>query len=584
MFPVRVLDMACGSGRVLISAYQHLRSLSDCSKYTFAEQKEFLCASVHGVDLDPHAVAVAKMLLLFELCKDSEARVLPENFFELAGLVFRALENNILCGNSLVDKDVDNDDSIAFSPAHGRYRINPLDWEYAFPEILRVGGFDLALGNLPDGTLQPDEWVQRYFQRHYSVYHPKADRSAFFIEKGLSLLCPGGMLGCIAGNRWLRTKSGSFLRKHMLSVQIEEIIDFDTEAEDKLHPSLCIIRITRRSSSHKFFATHLDSRSTEPLELQVKISRFPIDQTTLGGGGWKFRDTRVQDIMEKVLNAGTLLEEVVMGRIHHGIITGYDKAFVIDTRQRKELIEKSPKSKSLIRPLISEGEIVRYGIPPLSRSIIFIPQGWTAANAGDQAGWRWFRKKFPAIARQLKPYAERAKARKHQGDFWWECAVEQGAFDQNQSRIMFSLSGEFPAFLFDAGASIPDRHTQFINSSSFYLLAVLNSRLIAFIFRVTAQKNREKEQIQEWEWIAELPIYTPDLDDPLDAGRHDRLVTLVTGMLELQKHLSQTTSERETRLITQEIESTDRQIDSLVYGLYGLTADEIAVVEKSILK
>jgi SAM-dependent methyltransferase len=579
--PARVLDMACGSGRELISAYQHLRSLSGCSKYTLAEQKEFLCASVHGVDLDPHAVAVAKMLLLFELCKDSEASVLPENFLELAGLVFRGLENNILCGNCLIDKDVDNDDPIAFSPAYERNRINPFDWEDAFPEILRAGGFDLVLGNLPDGTLQPDEWVQRYFQRHYSVYHPKADRSAFFIERGLSLLCPGGMLGCIAGNRWLRAKPGSFLRTHMLSFQFEEIIDFGTEAENKLHPSLCIIRITRRPVSHRFFATHLDSRSTEPLELQVKIGRFPIDQTTLGGGGWKFRDTRVQDIIEKVLNAGTLLEEVVMGRIHHGIITGYDKAFVIDTRQRKELIEASPKSKSLIRPFIPAGEIVRYGIPSHKRSIIFIPQGWTAALAGNKAGWRWFRKKFPAIALHLKPYEERTK---HQGDFWWECAVELGAFDQTRSRIIFASSGNFPVFIFDAGASIPDRHTQFINSSSFYLLAILNSRLVRFVFRVTAQENSEKNQMQVGERIAAIPIYTPDLDDPLDAGRHDRMVTLVTGMLELQKHLSQTTSEREKRLITQEIESTDRQIDSLVYGIYGLSADEIAVVEESILR
>ena len=580
VFPVRVLDMACGSGRVLISAYQHLRSLSGCSKYTLAEQKEFLCASVHGVDLDPQTVAVAKMLLLFELCKDSEARVLPENFLELAGLVFRGLENNILCGNSLIDKDVDKDDSIAFFPAHERYRINPLDWEHTFPEILRAGGFDLVLGNLPDGTLQPDEWVQRYFQRHYSVYHPKADRSAFFIERGLSLLCLGGILGCIAGNRWLRAKSGSLIRKHILSFQIEEIIDSGTEAENKLHPSLCIIRITRQPASHRFSATHLNSRSTEPLELLVKIGKFPIDQTALGGGGWIFRDTRVKEILEKVRNAGTLLEEVVMGRIHHGIITGYDKAFVIDTHLRKELIEGSSKSKSLIRPFIPAGEIVRYGIPSLARSIIFIPQGWTVALAGDKAGWRWFRKKFPAIARHLKVYAERAKVRKHQGDFWWECAVEQGAFDQTQSRIIFASSGNFPAFIFDAGASIPDRYTQFINSSSFYLLAILNSRLVRFVFRATAQECSEKNQMQVGERIAAIPIYTPDLDDPLDASRHDRLVSLVSEMLELQKHLSQTTSEREKRLITQEIESTDRQIDSLVYGLYGLTADEIAVVEK----
>jgi SAM-dependent methyltransferase len=584
MFPVRVLDMACGSGRVLISAYQHLRSHSGTRMNTLAERMEHLCASIHGVDLDPHAVAVAKMLLLFELCDGAEAMVLPENFFELACVIFRALENNILCGNSLIDKDVDTEDSIAFSPVHERHRINPLDWKYTFPEILKAGGFDLVLGNLPDGPLQPDEWVQRYFQRHFSVYHLQADRSAYFIERGLSLLCPGGMLGSIAGNRWLRVKSGFLLRKHMLSFQIEEIIDFGTEAENKLHPSPCIIRITRRPASHMFFATHPDSSSNEPLEIQVHNGRFPIDQTTLGGGGWKFRDTRVKDILEKVCKAGTPLEEVVMGRIQHGIVTGYDEAFVIDTRQRKELTEGSPKSKSLIRPFIPAGEIVRYGIPSHTRSMIFIPQGWTAANAGDKAGWRWFRKKFPAVARHLMRNAEGTKLRKPQGDFWWECAVEQGAFDQDQSRIIFSISGEFPAFLFDAGVSIPDRHSQFINSSSFYLLAVLNSRLISFIFRVTAQKNREKEQIQDWERIAELPIYTPDLDDPLDAGRHDRLVALVNGMLELQKHRSQTTSEREERLIMQEIRSIDRQIDSLVYGLYGLNAIEIALVDKPVSK
>ena len=161
--------------------------------------------------------------------------------------------------------------------------------------------------------------------------------------------------------------------------------------------------------------------------------------------------------------------------------------------REKSSIEGSPKSKTLIRPFIPAGEIVRYGIPSHTRFIIFIPQGWTTALAGNKAGWRWFRKKFPAIAWHLKPYEERAKARKHQGDFWWECAVEQGAFDQAQSRIIFSSSGNIPAFIFDAGASIPDRHTQFMNSSSFYLLAILNSRLSKVRFRrYCTRKFRKK--------------------------------------------------------------------------------------------
>jgi hypothetical protein len=55
-------------------------------------------------------------------------------------------------------------------------------------------------------------------------------------------------------------------------------------------------------------------------------------------------------------------------------------------------------------------------------------------------------------------------------------------------------------------------------------------------------------------------------------------------MLELHKHLSHAKTDREKRLIIQEIESTDRQIDSLVYGFYGLTADEIAVADESVGK
>jgi len=62
------------------------------------------------------------------------------------------------------------------------------------------------------------------------------------------------------------------------------------------------------------------------------------------------------------------------------------------------------------------------------------------------------------------------------------------------------------------------------------------------------------------------------------------MVTLINEMLDLHKHLSHAKTDQEKRLITQEIGSTDRQIDSLVYGLYGLTADEIAKVEESVEK
>ncbi|MDD1695771.1 MAG: hypothetical protein LUQ54_02625, partial [Methanoregula sp.] len=582
--PIRVLDLACGSGRVLLSAYRYILSHSGNSRCTLANRLDSLGASIYGVDMDQHAVAATKMLLFFELCDDMGPGAFSERFLTMAESVFRILGKNILCGNSLVDFDVGSEDSITISSPYEQRRINPFGWQNAFPDVLGVGGFDAVLGNLPDGPLDHHEWVQRYFQRHYMVYHPQADRSAYFMERGLSLLRPGGILCCITGNLWLRAKSGSPLRKFLHSFQIEDIVDYGTETENKLHPSLCLVRIGRHPATRGFFAARLDPEGAEPLEVQAYKGRFPVDQTVLGYGGWKFRDTRVQDIMAKVCNVGIPLEEAVMGRVHQGIITGLDELFLIDSCQRKELIEASPKSKSLIRPFLPAGDIVRYGYPDLFRFIIFIPLGWTEAHAGNQAGWRWFRNNYPAVARHMKSYAEKAKERKHKGDFWWEISCEPGAFEQSQPRIIFPASGEFPAFMFDERAFIPDHNSRSISSPSLYLLGVLNSRLSAFIFRAAAQKNKEIRRTQVLDRIAALPVYTPDFDNAADADRHARMVVLVTEMLEMHKHLSRAKSDREKRLITQEIESTDRQIDSLVYGLYGLTSDEIAVVEESVFK
>ncbi len=116
------------------------------------------------------------------------------------------------------------------------------------------------------------------------------------------------------------------------------------------------------------------------------------------------------------------------------------------------------------------------------------------------------------------------------------------------------------------------------------MLGLLNSKLITFYYSKVAAKIRGGYLRFFTQDIAKLPIYTIDFDNPDDKTRHDRMVALVTEMLELHKHLSQAKTDQERRIITQEIESTDRQIDSLVYGLYGLTADEIAVVEESMEK
>jgi hypothetical protein len=128
-----------------------------------------------------------------------------------------------------------------------------------------------------------------------------------------------------------------------------------------------------------------------------------------------------------------------------------------------------------------------------------------------------------------------------------------------------------------------DDTTGLIPKKDYYLLGILNSNLGRFLISRCCALVQNGYHLL-FEYLGKVPIYTIDFDNPDDKIRHNRMVALVTEMLELHQHLSQAKTDQEKRLIMQEIDSTDRQIDSLVYGLYGLTADEIAVVEESVSK
>jgi hypothetical protein len=79
--------------------------------------------------------------------------------------------------------------------------------------------------------------------------------------------------------------------------------------------------------------------------------------------------------------------------------------------------------------------------------------------------------------------------------------------------------------------------------------------------------------------LDQLPTPPMVLSDPHDKALHDHLAGLVERMLELHKRLTATTTQAEQDLYQRQIEATDWQIDALVYDLYGLTDEEIAVVE-----
>ncbi len=94
---------------------------------------------------------------------------------------------------------------------------------------------------------------------------------------------------------------------------------------------------------------------------------------------------------------------------------------------------------------------------------------------------------------------------------------------------------------------------------------------------VTAYSERGIDDINTCRIFS--PIRTINFSDPLDKARHDRMVALVTQMLDLNKKVQDARLEQEKTQLSRQIEAKDASIDKLVYELYGLTEEEIGIVE-----
>jgi len=117
-----------------------------------------------------------------------------------------------------------------------------------------------------------------------------------------------------------------------------------------------------------------------------------------------------------------------------------------------------------------------------------------------------------------------------------------------------------------------------------FVLGILNSKIIRRIWLYRFYDQRRTFPKIKGTYLKQLPVYLVNFSDPADKAKHNKMVAVVERMLELHKeHAAAKTPDDKTRLQRQ-IDATDRQIDHLVYELYGLTEEEIKVVEEATRK
>lgn len=114
-----------------------------------------------------------------------------------------------------------------------------------------------------------------------------------------------------------------------------------------------------------------------------------------------------------------------------------------------------------------------------------------------------------------------------------------------------------------------------------YVLGLYNSRAMALFANFTITAGARLTIRFSNELMRSLPMRAIEFSDAEDKARHDRMVSLVQRMLDLHKSLPAAKTPHEKTALQRQIDATDAEIDRLVYDLYGLTDDEIRIVEEA---
>ncbi|GLI46242.1 Eco57I restriction-modification methylase domain-containing protein [Methanoculleus bourgensis] len=453
-------------------------------------------------------------------------------------------------------------------------------WKLYFSEVfLRPDpGFDVVIANPPYVRQENIKEQKAYFKDHYRVYQGTADLYVYFVERGVNLLAAGGMFTYILPNKWMRANYGKPLRAWLKEQRIEEIVDFgDLPVFESATTYPCILRIGGGSPRERFDAVQVATLDYPDLTDYVKAHSYPVNQTYLDDEGWPLADEKTQALLEKIKAAGVPLGTYVDGKIYYGIKTGLNEAFVIDEETKERLIAEDPRSAEVIKPFLAGREIKRYLTPCPTKYLILFEKGWTHRNSGSTPDkWSWLKNTYPAIASHLEPFAEKGERRCDKGDYWWELRACDYYQEFEEPKIIYAEIATRGQFTIDSDSHYSDTTSYIIGNSSPYLVGILNSTLWTFLFSNISSEIRGGFFRWKRQYMENLPIHPID---PADVACHDRMVALVEKMLDLNTRLAAAQAPHEREVLAGMIDATDREIDRLVYELYGLTEEEIAVVE-----
>ncbi len=480
LLKLRVIDPACGSGAFLVAAFdyllrqyervnQALAGLKEGQRSLFDLSKTILNNNLYGVDLSPESVEITKLSLWLKTAE--------------RGKPLTYLDDNIKVGNSIV--------------ADPQVADRAFNWETGFPQVFADGGFDVAIGNPPYVRQELLSPIKPYLQQHYESYDGVADLYTYFYEKGLKILKPGGGLSYIVTNKWLRSGYGEPLRRFFsFNSVFEQIIDFGHapifEDADTFpcvvvarKPLIQPVSQVKPMDSAPVVVCPVPREKLTDINLSQYVQQegFSVPWSRFTENAWSLESPAVDELMQKIRTAGSLLKEVAGVKPLLGIKTGFNEAFLINDCTKNLLIQSDPKSAVLLKPYLRGQDIKRWNSDWQKLWMILLKSSndylWSWSNATTESeAESIFANEFPSLYKHLKSFENQLRKRQDQGRFWWE--LRSCAFYKTfgKPKIFYQQIQFYPSFAVSTEECFSNNKVSLLPTGDLYLAAALNAPIM----------------------------------------------------------------------------------------------------------
>ena len=445
-------------------------------------------------------------------------------------------------------------------------------------------GFDIVIGNPPYVEAKKLKYIASTLKEKFAVYSGTADLSIYFNELGLNLLAEKGIISYITTNKFFNTGYGEKVRRQLSSQHINIILNLEqVEVFENVLVSSVIFNISKRIKMpkniftyEKFYKLNFQEFKRQFIERQNMLGTYL--QEYLNEKEWSFANMKQLILKEKIENGHLLLKDIDGVKIYRGVTTGYNPAFIISNEQRDNLITEDYKNSQVIKNMLQGRNIRKWYYNESEENLLFIPWHFPLEHnnisGASIESENALKEQYPSIYYWLNQHKKELVSRnKDETGIRYEwyalqrCAASYYSEFENQEKIIWGLTADKWAYALDTEQHYLPSNAYILTSETVsirFILGLLNSKLLHYYFGFIGVMTAGGAYTLKATTIEALPIAIGTKE------QQEEIANKVESILNAKANDKQI-----------DVSSIEFEIDHLVYDLYGLSENEIKIVEST---